>query len=471
MEREMFSKETYIARRAALAAAMGNGVGLFLGNAESPMNYADNTYNFRQDSTFLYFFGLRKPNLAAVVDFESGDEWLFGDDADIDDVVWTGPLPSVADFAATCGVAHAEPMSGLAKLLSKLVGKGRKIHYLPPYRTDTMLWLSTLLDKKISEVGQQCSLELIKAVIDLRAVKSDEEIAEIERACAIGYEMHTSAMRLVKTAASERDIHCIVDSIPLKYGGTTSFTTILTQNGQTLHNHLHDKPITPGRLMLVDAGAETPMGYASDFTRTFPVSGKFTQRQKDIYQIVLDTNDRALELARPGVTYQSVHLECCKTIASGLKALGLMRGDVDEAVAAGAHALFLPHGLGHMMGLDVHDMENLGQIYVGYNNETRPIEQFGTSSLRMGRKLQPGFVVTDEPGIYFIPELFEKWRAERRHEQFINYDKVADYLDFGGIRIEDDLLITADGARCLGKQRIPATISEVEEEMTKTLSL
>ena len=468
---EMFSKETYIARRAALAAAMGNGVGLFLGNAESPMNYADNTYNFRQDSTFLYFFGLRKPNLAAVVDFESGDEWLFGDDVDIDDVVWTGPLPSVADFAATCGVAHAEPMSGLAKLLSKLVGKGRKIHYLPPYRTDTMLWLSTLLDKKISEVGQQCSLELIKAVIDLRAVKSDEEIAEIERACAIGYEMHTAAMRLVKTAASERDIHCIVDSIPLKYGGTTSFTTILTQNGQTLHNHLHDKPITPGRLMLVDAGAETPMGYASDFTRTFPVSGKFTEQQKDIYQIVLDTNDRALELARPGVTYQSVHLECCKTIASGLKALGLMRGDVDEAVAAGAHALFLPHGLGHMMGLDVHDMENLGQIYVGYNNETRPIEQFGTSSLRMGRKLQPGFVVTDEPGIYFIPELFEKWRAEHLHEQFINYAEVAKYLDFGGIRIEDDLLITADGARRLGERRIPATIAEVEEEMTKTLLL
>ena len=221
--------------------------------------------------------------------------------------------------------------------------------------------------------------------------------------------------------------------------------------------------------MLVDAGAETPMGYASDFTRTFPVSGKFTQRQKDIYQIVLDANDRALELARPGVTYQSVHLECCKTIALGLKALGLMRGDVDEAVAAGAHALFLPHGLGHMMGLDVHDMENLGQIYVGYNNETRPIEQFGTSSLRMGRKLEPGFVVTDEPGIYFIPELFEKWRAERRHEQFINYDKVADYLDFGGIRIEDDLLITADGARRLGEKRIPATIAEVEEEMTKTL--
>ena len=468
---EMFSKETYIARRAALAKAMGKGVGLFLGNAESPMNYADNTYNFRQDSTFLYFFGIRKPNLAAVVDFESGNEYLFGDDADIDDVVWTGPLPSVADFAAQCGIANSAPLSGLAQLLSKLSGQKRKIHYLPPYRTDTMLWLSTLLDEKISDVGHKCSLEFIKAVIDLRAVKSDEEIAEIERACAIGYEMHTAAMRLAKTADNERYIHGVVDSIPLKYGGTTSFTTILSQNGQTLHNHSHNLPITNGRMLLVDAGAETPMGYASDFTRTFPVNGKFTQKQKDIYQIVLDANDRALELARPGVTYQSVHLECCKTIASGLKALGLMRGNVDEAVAAGAHALFLPHGLGHMMGLDVHDMENLGQIYVGYNNETRPIEQFGTSSLRMGRKLEPGFVVTDEPGIYFIPELVANWRRDRLHEQFINYAEVDKYLDFGGIRIEDDLLITADGARRLGEKRIPATIAEVEEEMTKTFTL
>ena len=468
---EMFSKETYIARRAALAKAMGNGIGVFYGNPESSINYADNTYPFRQDSTFLYFFGISKPNLVAVIDFESGYECLFGDNADIDDVVWTGPLPTIADFAAMCGVENSANMEFYPMVFAKAKRQGRKIHFLPPYKASIAQELASSLGVEIYKLRDECSLELIKAVIDLRAVKSDEEIVEIERACAIGYEMHTAAMRLAKTADNEHAIHSIVDSIPLKYGGTTSFTTILTQNGQTLHNHLHDKPITPGRLLLVDAGAETPMGYASDFTRTFPVSGKFTQKQKDIYQIVLDANDRALELAKPGVTYQSVHLECCKTIASGLKALGLMRGDVDEAVAAGAHALFLPHGLGHMMGLDVHDMENLGQIYVGYNNETRPIEQFGTSSLRMGRKLQPGFVVTDEPGIYFIPELFEKWRSARQHEQFINYDEVAKYLDFGGIRIEDDLLITADGARRLGEKRIPATIAEVEEEMTKTFSL
>ena len=468
---EMFSKETYIARRAKLKAAVGNGIGVFYGNPESSINYADNTYPFRQDSTFLYFFGISKPNLVAVIDFETGAECLYGDDADIDDVVWTGPLPTIADFAAMCGVEHSAPMSALQSAIAEAKRKGRKVHYLPPYTASVALALSSDLGVSMAEMRSQCSLELIKAVIDLRAVKSDEEIAEIERACAIGYEMHTAAMRLVKSAKWERDIHCIVDSIPLKYGGTTSFATILTQNGQTLHNHLHDKPITPGRLMLVDAGAETPMGYASDFTRTFPVSGQFTQRQKDVYQIVLDANHKALELSKPGVTYQIVHLECCKVLAAGLKALGLMRGDVDEAVAAGAHALFMPHGIGHMMGLDVHDMENLGQIYVGYNAETQPIEQFGTKSLRMGRKLQPGFVVTDEPGIYFIPELFEKWRGEHLHEQFINYAEVAKYLDFGGIRIEDDLLITADGARRLGERRIPAEIADVEAEMQKTFSL
>ncbi len=468
---EMFSKETYIARRAKLKAAMSKGIGVFFGNSESSINYADNTYPFRQDSTFLYFFGIIKPNLVGVIDFESGEEWLYGDDAGIDDVVWTGPLPTIADFASMCGVAKSASMSAFHDAIAAAKKQGRKVHFLPPYKADVTLALASLLGIGLADLRQECSLELIKAVIDLRAVKSDEEIAEIERACAIGYEMHTAAMRLVKTSATERQIHCIVDSIPLKYGGTTSFATILSQNGQTLHNHSHHQPITPGRMMLVDAGAETPMGYASDFTRTFPVSGKFTQRQKDVYQIVLDANHKALELSRPGVTYQNIHLECCKVLAAGLKSLGLMRGDVDEAVAAGAHALFMPHGIGHMMGLDVHDMENLGQIYVGYNAETQPIEQFGTSSLRMGRKLEPGFVVSDEPGIYFIPELLAQWRRERTNEQFINFDEVERYLDFGGIRIEDDLLITADGARRLGERRIPAEIADVEAEMEKTFSL
>lgn len=467
MIREMFEKCTYEQRRAELKKMMGNGIGLFLGNAESPINYADNTYVFRQDSTFLYFFGIRKPNLAAIIDFESGEEMVFGDEADIDDIIWTGPQPTIADYATLCGVGMTYPLRKLDDVLKVAVSRGRKVHYLPPYRADNILQIEHLLGIHSSKVGEESSMQLIKSVIDLRATKSDEEIEEIEKACEIGYGMHVSAMHMVKSALNESQIHSVVDSIPLKYGGRLSFATILSQDGQTLHNHSHNLPIQPGRLMLVDAGAETAMGYASDFTRTFPVSGKFTQMQKEIYQIVLDTNNRALELARPGVTYQSVHLQCCKVIASGLKDLGLMKGDVDEAVASGAHALFLPHGLGHMMGLDVHDMENLGQIYVGYNNETRPIDQFGTSSLRMGRKLEPGFVVTDEPGIYFIPELVAKWKREHTNEQFINFSKVEQYLGFGGIRIEDDLLITANGARRLGRKRVPAKIEDVENEIAK----
>lgn len=467
MNCEMFSKETYIARRLALKKSIKNGIALFIGNCESPINYADNCFNFRQDSTFLYFFGIRKPALTAVIDFESGNEILFGDDIDIEDIIWTGQLPTIADYATMCGVERTAPMCQLKDFIVKVNSQGRKIHYLPPYKSDNLLKLSYLLDIQSSEISANTSLELVKAIIELRAKKSTEEIAEIERACAIGYEMHVAAMHAVKSAQTEQEIHAIVDSIPLKYGGTTSFTTILTQNGQTLHNHSHHLPIQQGRLMLVDAGAETAMGYASDFTRTFPVNGKFTQRQRDIYQIVLDTNNLALKLAKPGITYQSVHLDCCRLITSRLKDLGLMKGNVDDAVAAGAHAMFLPHGLGHMMGLDVHDMENLGQIYVGYNSETQPIQQFGTSSLRMGRKLETGFVVTDEPGIYFIPELFAKWKKENINADFINFDEVEKYLDFGGIRIEDDILITENGARRLGEKRIPATIEEVENEISK----
>lgn len=467
MKCKMFGKDTYVGRRAELKKKMFDGIALFLGNAESPINYADNTYSFRQDSTFLYYFGICQPNLAAVIDFESGEEVIFGDEADIDDIIWTGALPTVADYASQCGIEKTFPLVKLRDWVENALKKGCKVHYLPPYQADRMIFLSNLFNVGISEVGNAFSIDLVKAVIDMRSVKSDEEIVEMEMASNIGYEMHVTAMRMCRMVASEREIHSVVDSIPLKYGGQLSFATILSQNGQTLHNHSHDLPLQQGRLLLLDAGAETAMGYASDFTRTFPVSGKFTQRQKEIYQIVLDANERALQLSRPGVTYQSVHLECCKVIASGLKDLGLMKGDVDEAVASGAHALFLPHGLGHMMGLDVHDMENLGQIYVGYNNETRPIEQFGTSSLRMGRKLQPGFVVTDEPGIYFIPELVAKWKREHINEQFINFDKVEKYLDFGGIRIEDDILVTENGARRLGKTRVPATIEDVENEIAK----
>lgn len=467
MIQEMFAKEVYINRRAELKKRMTSGVALFLGNADSPYNYADNIYNFRQDSTFLYFFGVRQAGLAAFIDFDNGEEVICGNDVSIDDIVWTGPQPTMADYAELCGVEKAFSLARLDSFLQTVLKQGRKIHYIPPYRADTLLRLSQMLCKTTDDVANGASLDLIKAIIELRAVKSVEEIEEIEKACAIGYEMHVAAMRAVKNVTNEYALHSIVDSIPLKYGGFTSFTTILSQNGQTLHNHSHHLELQKGRMLLLDAGAETAKGYASDFTRTFPVSGRFTNRQKEVYQIVLDANHKALELARPGITYQSVHIECCKVIAHGLKQLGLMMGDVDEAVAVGAHSLFLPHGLGHMMGLDVHDMENLGQIYVGYDSKTRPIDQFGTSSLRMGRELQQGFVVTDEPGIYFIPELITKWKSEKKYTQFINYAKVEEYLDFGGIRIEDDLLITNDGARRLGAKRVPAEISDVESEMLK----
>ncbi len=469
MSCEMFGKDIYVKRRADLKHKINNGIALFLGNGEASINYTDNTYNFRQDSTFIYFFGIRQPDLAAIIDFDSGEEMIFGNELNIDDIIWTGQQPTIADYAKQCGIEQTLPLHQLSAYVKKCASQGRKIHYLPQYRGHNILKMEQLFGWSTNQIVNGVSIELIKAVVDLRSVKNTEEIIEIEAACAIGYEMHTTAMRMVMRAQNEHQIHSMVDSIPLKYGGATSFATILTQNGQTLHNHFHDKPIRPGRLMLVDAGAETAMGYASDFTRTFPVNGKFTSRQKDIYQIVLDANNRAAELAAPGKTYKSVHLECCKLIASRLSDLGLMRGNIDDAVAAGAHALFLPHGLGHMMGLDVHDMENLGQEYVGFDTTTKPVEQFGTSSLRMGRTLQPGFVVTDEPGIYFIPELVAKWRREQTNAEFINFDKVEQYLDFGGVRIEDDLLITESGVRRLGKQRIPATVDDVEAEIAKGL--
>lgn len=461
----MFNSETYKNRRAALAQKIDSGLILILGNREAPANYPDNTYHFRQDSSFLYFFGINHPGFAGVIDAETGEATLYGDDVDMDDIIWMGPQPSVKEQAAQVGVHRSAPLRALYERMQSPETRRKKIHFLPPYRFDNMMLLEDLTGIRASQTKSYASLELIKAVVDLRSVKSPEEIEEIERACNIGYEMHTAAMRLCKPGVKEQYIAGVMEGIAASYGSMTSFATILSQNGETLHNHDHSQILTEGRLMLTDAGAETVNNYCSDFTRTVPVGGKFSQRQKDVYNIVLAAHDRAIEVARPGVTYQYVHLEVCKVLAQGLKDLGLMKGDVDKAVAAGAHALFMPHGLGHMMGLDVHDMEDLGQICVGYDEETRPIEQFGTSSLRMGRRLQEGFVITDEPGCYFIPALIDKWRQEGLHTEYLNYDKIETYKDFGGIRLEDDLLITADGSRFLGEKRIPITIEEVEEIM------
>ena len=463
----MFDSSVYINRRKALREKVGSGLILILGNNEAPANFPDNTYKFRQDSTFLYFFGHNHPGYAGVIDVESGEDMFFGDDVTMDDIIWMGPQPSVKDLAARVGVSKSAPFARLKEVVGKAISQRRKIHFLPPYRHDNMMLLEDLTGIRASMTRQHASVELIKAVVALRSVKEACEIEEIDKACNIGYEMHTAAMRLCKPGVSEQYIAGILDGIASSYGNMVSFATILTQNGQTLHNHDHSHILEAGRLMLTDAGAESVTNYCSDHTRTAPVGGKFTPRQLDVYNIVLACHGKALEMARPGVTYKSVHLDVCKVLAQGLKDLGLMKGNVDDAVAAGAHALFLPHGLGHMMGMDVHDMEDLGQIYVGYDDEIRPSDQFGLASLRMGRRLQEGFVITDEPGCYFIPALIDKWRAEKTCADFLDFDAIDKYKDFGGIRLEDDLLITANGSRFTGEKHIPITPEEVEKIMNE----
>ena len=463
----MFESTTYINRREALRKKVKSGLILILGNNEAPANYPDNCYHFRQDSSFLYFFGQSHPGYAGVLDIEAGEDIFFGNDVDIDDIIWMGPQPSIKNLAAQVGVQKSMPFCKLKEVVGQAIAQGRKIHFLPPYRYDNMMLLEELTGIRASMVKKYASVELIKAVVDLRSVKEACEIAELDLACNIGYEMHTTAMKLCKPGVSEQYITGVLEGIAASYGSKTSFATILTQHGETLHNHDHSHLLEAGKMMLTDCGAERISNYCSDHTRTVPVSGKFDARQKDIYNIVLACHGKALELTRPGITYKEVHLEVCKVLAQGLNDLGLMKGNVEEAVAAGAHALFLPHGLGHMMGLDVHDMEDLGQIYVGYDDETRPSTQFGLASLRMGRRLQEGFVMTDEPGCYFIPALIDQWRAEKKYTDFLNYDAIESFKDFGGIRLEDDILITPEGSRFLGEKRIPITVDEVEAIMNE----
>jgi Xaa-Pro aminopeptidase len=460
----MFNRETYINRRQILKQKISDGIILLLGNVDSPMNYADNTYYFRQDSSYLYFFGLDFQKLAGVMDVESGEDIIFGDDVSIEDIIWMGPQVPLKEKAEKVGIVKTEPYKNLQKVIEKAISSGRKIHFSPPYRAENKILLNELLGISVSKLKAYSSLELIKAIVALRSVKEIQEIAEIRKACAVGYQMHVTAMKMAKVGVWEQTIAGIIEGIANSGGGMVSFPVILSQNGETLHNHDHSKLLQNGQLLLVDAGAEVGSHYASDFTRTVPVGGKFTQKQREIYEIVLAANNCGRELTKPGSTYLSVHLAAAEVIASGLKEIGLMKGDVKEAVSNGAQALFMPHGLGHMLGLDVHDMEDLGQIYVGYDDETRPVDQFGTAYLRMGRKLQPGFVITNEPGIYFIPALIEKWKAEKINSDFINFDRLESYLDFGGIRLEDDILVTENGCEIIG-DRIPITTDEVEELM------
>ncbi len=461
----MFKKETYIERRRALLAKLSDGIVLLPGNGESPANYPSIPFRFRHDSTFLYFFGLNHPDYVGLLDVDSGEEMLYGDDYTIDDIIWMGPQPSLAEKAQRVGVAHTRPLAQLAKRIEAAVAKGRRIHFLPPYRGETTLMLSRLLGIVPDRLPAYVSVELAKAVVALREIKDADEIAEIEKACEIGSKMHTTAMRMCRPGVVEQEIAGAIESVALQYGAGVSFHSIVSQNGETLHNHYHGNTLLGGKLMLVDAGAETTMNYCSDFTRTIPVSGRFTSRQKDIYDIVLAANARTFELAAPDEFYYRMHNEASLVIAEGLRSLGLMRGDMREAVALGAQALFMPHGLGHQMGLDVHDMENIGEKYVGYDEETLRSSTPGLSSLRMGKRLREGLVITVEPGIYFIPALIDKWEREGLGGGFIDFAKVREYADFGGIRIEDDMLVTSYGNRLLGNRRPPVTTDEIEAFM------
>ena len=457
----MFAPSVYIERRKRLRRDVGSGLVLFLGNEQSPVNYADNQYPFRQDSSFLYFFGLDCPGLAAVIDIDEGTECVFGDDLTVDDIIWTGPQPPLEQKCQAAGIRETAGLDRLALVLDRAVDGQRWVHFLPQYRPENVLKIQQLLAIPPAVIQDHVSELLIQAVVAQRSVKSDDEIAQIEAALDMSYQMQTTAMKMSAPGVCEREVAAAMEQIVLSHGGRLSFPTIFSIHGETLHNHCHDNIMNAGDIAVNDSGAETQLGYASDITRTIPVSGRFSQKQKEIYSIVLDAQNKAIEAAKPGVEFRSVHRLASEVLVSGLKDLGLVKGDVTEAVEAGVHTLFFQCGLGHMMGLDVHDMEGLGEDYVGYTYTIRRNCEFCWRSLRLGKSLEPGFVITVEPGIYFIPELIDRWKAERKNAEFLDYGAVEKYRDFGGIRIEDDVLITSAGSRVLGRP-IPRTIEEVE---------
>ncbi len=480
----MFEANVYVSRRRALLEKMAavteageRGLAIFLGNVDAAMNYRGNDYKFRQDSNFLYFWGVDEPGFAAVLDLDSGDECLYGNDVDIDDIIWMGPQPSVASKGVLIGCAETRPLAEFFSAVAEAVAKGRPVHYLPPARYYQQMTLAELTGtsscavRKVAPMaadgGLHASEELVKSVVALRLIKEQCEIEEIDKACELGYWMHTEARRGCKPGVPEQEIVGRMEGLTYSKGWGPSFPTILSQNGETLHNHNHHQIITPGRLLVVDAGAESNTHYASDFTRTYPCAGRFTAKQREIYDIVEQANEVAFSLTRPGTSYWDVHCATVRYMLEQLRALDFVRGDVDEMVALGISGLFMPHGLGHNMGLDVHDMEDLGENYVGYGDERHRSPLLGMGNLRMARELKPGHVISDEPGIYFIPALIEQWKREGTDRGFVNYAKLADYYDFGGIRLEDDVLVTEDGARRLGPERLPIKSSEIEEIMSQ----
>jgi len=458
----MFSANTYVERRSKLKSKIKSGILLIPGNEEAPMNYPANSYTYRQDSTFLYYFGLDRDGLFAVIDVDNDKDLIFGYDYTIDDIVWMGPQPKIAESAQKVGVSETYPLEKLDDFIKEAKSNGREIHYLPQYRFQNMIRLEKLLGTKSYEINNHRSEEFTIAVIEQRSIKSKEELNEINYALDISYEMNTTAMKLAQPGKKEREIYGALNGIANSMGRGVSFPVICSVHGETLHNHNYDNTLSDGDLLLIDSGAESLLHYASDITRTFPVNGKFTNKQKEIYNIVLSSQLKAIESVKPGIRFREVHLKAAEVIANGLKNLGLMKGDPKEAVSKGAHALFFPHGLGHAMGLDVHDLEALGENLVGYDKDTKRSDQFGLAYLRFAKDLQPGYVLTIEPGIYFIPELIDKWKSENKFTEFINYDKVEEYKDFGGIRIEDDIVVTDSGCEVLGNKPIPKTIDEVE---------
>ena len=457
----MFSPETYTKRRNRLQADIGSGIILLPGNDDSGMNYKDNIYPFRQDSSFLYFAGIDRPGLTFVIDVDNNREILFGDELTVEEIMWTGPVDSLASQAVRAGIAEVRPLSQLADFLARSTANKQTVHFLLPYRADDTLKLSAWLDIPAGQIPHRVSVQLIKAIVRQRAIKTSEEIEQIEIAVNTTIDMQLKAMELSAAGITETEIAGRLQAVAIAAGGNISFPVILTTNGQFLHNHPHQAPLQNGQLLLCDCGAENAMRYAGDLTRTHPVNKKFTTAQKEIYDIVYHAYQTAADAVKPGIRFKDVHLLACEQLAEGLIALGLMRGNAREAVQAGAHTLFFPCGLGHMLGLDIHDMENLGEAYVGYTDSLQKSTEFGLKSLRLGRELEEGFVLTIEPGIYFNPLLTAAWKAAGKHTHFINYEKLAAYDNFGGVRVEDNFLITAGGSRILGRP-FAKTATEIE---------
>lgn len=472
----MFEAEVYKSRRQKLLQLMAqkntHGLAIFLGNVEAPQNYRGNEYKFRQDSSFLYYWGVDEPQFAAILDLDTSEEVIYGNDVEIDDIIWMGPQPTVASKALLVGVDKSEPYDRFFDAVRTARQSGREIHFLPASRYYNEMKLASLMDngevRKVASAGvgtNHASEQLVKSVISMRLIKEACEIEEIDKACDLGYKMHSAGRDAIVPGILEQEVVGVMEGVTLSQGWGVSFTTIASQNGETLHNHTHHQIITPGRLMVIDAGAESNTHYASDFTRTYPCSGKYTQKQKDVYNIVYDCNELAYNLARPGITYREVHIETSRLMLERLKDLGLVQGNVDDMVVEGIAGMFQPHGLGHNMGIDVHDMEDFGEDYVGYDDDQVRGEHIGLANLRMARMLRPGHVLTDEPGIYFIPALAEDFKKKGLDKGFINFAKFEKYNDFGGIRLEDDLLITEDGCRRLGSKRLPASVDEIEQAM------